>query len=652
MDYQHLSLHLVSPAQSHNILSLAPCNENFAITLSTHFELSLKIVLHRKSQITAILAKPTMIVFETIAQVSYLHGFVESICYEAGDQSANCHFVSPLFQLQQLEHIRAYYSKTVVDIIVDILQQADIQHYQFQIEKQYWKLPLIVQYQQRDDEFLMSLLAQFGLFYYFLHQEKQAILVITDKLDRQSRVKGTLKFQQSHQLNIPCDWIMNLHAKISCQPESVIVNDYNHHQPSEDLKGYSTNQTTIKGFGNYYRYGENYQTLAQGEFFAEIRRQAFDARRLIFFGKSADPHLREGDKILIVDHPYQNFNGQYFIIGIWHMADPQGECFSYYNQLCLLPASSAFRLLPPKLPKYFYFTGTITGDQFSSVTLDEYGYYRVTYDFIEQSIGDNHYQARLLQQAVGIHYPLRPGTPVILACINGDINRPVIIGVIPNDQVADVQLLKQNRLKNHVDQQCLFQDLGACQLIDISTFGRQQSMTLSKQRERAYFYLQNIRGDVHLSSAKSITFNCQENFCHKIGGKYAITIADDFSLMTHYQDIFIQADTAKVTCAKSSYFISQQKDIKIKAQACVTVDSCNDLIASTTRGDLSAHAVAGNMALNSATGLTVSSDQELVIKQGSSSIQITADGEIIFNSQRLDISAKQIISDSQIVSFR
>ena len=33
----------------------------------------------------------------------------------------------------------------------------------------------------------------------------------------------------------------------------------------------------------------------------------------------------------------------------------------------------------------------------------------------------------------GMHFPLRPGTEVLVAFVDGDLDRPVIVGAVPNE---------------------------------------------------------------------------------------------------------------------------------------------------------------------------------------------------------------------------
>ena len=49
----------------------------------------------------------------------------------------------------------------------------------------------------------------------------------------------------------------------------------------------------------------------------------------------------------------------------------------------------------------------------------------------------------------GMHFPLKPGTEVLLAFIDGDPDRPIIIGAVPNE-VTPSPVTSVNSQKNQI----------------------------------------------------------------------------------------------------------------------------------------------------------------------------------------------------------
>ena len=70
--------------------------------------------------------------------------------------------------------------------------------------------------------------------------------------------------------------------------------------------------------------------------------------------------------------------------------------------------------------------------------IDERGRYRIRILF---DTADSHGQAshpmRMAQAhsgpGYGVHFPLRPGAEVLLAFIDGDVDRPIVVGSVPNE---------------------------------------------------------------------------------------------------------------------------------------------------------------------------------------------------------------------------
>lgn len=78
-----------------------------------------------------------------------------------------------------------------------------------------------------------------------------------------------------------------------------------------------------------------------------------------------------------------------------------------------------------------------TGGQ-AYAPIDEHGRYRVRFLFDTTPAGTRPVSCpvRMLQNHVGenygTHFPLRAGAEVLVGFVNGDLDRPVIVGAVPN----------------------------------------------------------------------------------------------------------------------------------------------------------------------------------------------------------------------------
>ena len=70
--------------------------------------------------------------------------------------------------------------------------------------------------------------------------------------------------------------------------------------------------------------------------------------------------------------------------------------------------------------------------------LDDQGRYRLKslFDNADTKTGEASHPVRMLQHLAGanygIHFPLHAGTEVLITCLNGDPDRPIILGSVSN----------------------------------------------------------------------------------------------------------------------------------------------------------------------------------------------------------------------------
>ena len=234
-------------------------------------------------------------------------------------------------------------------------------------------------------------------------------------------------------------------------PEKVLLKDYNYRRPSLEITGTAT--VDQDGEGTVYFYHEHFRTGEEGNRLATIRAEGIICKGEEYLGESSVPSLVPGYTFTLADHYRKGFNQKYLIAEVVHEGDQtsllpvaataeshKGNAF-YGNTFVAIPAATQFR------PQVVTVKPTVSGIVAARVDaagsgqyaeLDDMGRYKVIIPFDLSGRRDGKASAwvRMAQSyagsGFGTHYPLHKGTEVLLTFVNGDPDRPVIVGAAPN----------------------------------------------------------------------------------------------------------------------------------------------------------------------------------------------------------------------------
>ncbi|MFH1488435.1 MAG: type VI secretion system tip protein VgrG, partial [Pseudomonadota bacterium] len=212
------------------------------------------------------------------------------------------------------------------------------------------------------------------------------------------------------------------------------------------------------GRGDVYMYGEHFRTPEEGNALAKIRAEELLCREKRFFGESTIPFLRPGYLFDLQDHYRSNFNQKYLTIEIEHEGSQTAYLLAgiqkglseveqqpyYRNSFVAMPAEVQFRPEQKTEKAHLYGTMSAKIDAAGSgkyAELDEQGRYKVIlpFDLSDRKDGKASAYLRMAQPYAGtdhgMHFPLHKGTEVLLTFIDGDPDRPIIQGAVPNPEM-------------------------------------------------------------------------------------------------------------------------------------------------------------------------------------------------------------------------
>ncbi len=357
---------------------------------------------------------------------------------------------------------RVFQKMSVPDIIEQVLGDAGLSdYYSLDLQGTYGEAEYIVQYRESDLDFISRLMEGAGIWYFFkelpvleeeIEDANREELVISDKAASFEYISGEseIVYRSQSGLNERVDSAEKesvdtvVYEKQIIQTE-VLVKSYNYRTPEVDL---SASKSISSGdVGKVYKYGGGFKDTDGSQKSAELASNRIASEQITVSGDSNCRGFRAGFRFTLKDHFRDDCNDSFMIRAVSHKgshisAEGGMGRFSYTNKFALLPSSKVENYRPPiktDIPKINgVITATIEASGSDYASLDETGRYKVRMPF-DVSDNDNYDASKYVRMSqpyagsnYGIHFPSHEGTEMVLACIDGDPNKPMGIGTIPN----------------------------------------------------------------------------------------------------------------------------------------------------------------------------------------------------------------------------
>jgi type VI secretion system secreted protein VgrG len=302
----------------------------------------------------------------------------------------------------------------------------------------------VVQYKESDLAFVSRLAEHLGISFYFLHGDDGEKIVFTDDASGFSPVEGaeSIPFRARGDR---CD-VFALTAVHRVVPSYYAVRDYNYRAPQVDVTG----EHELSAFpGGVIEFGAHAKTPEEAKAIAKVRAEERSSSQLVYAGKSGVPALAAGMRVTLTDHPdlgsvevlvTEVEHEATLVVGAKGASDAPG----YVNTFRAIPADRTYR--PPRTTPKPRIAGLVTGivdpgpagQSAKYAQLDDQGRYlvRFLFDTTPPDERPASRPVRMIQnhagENYGTHFPLKPGVEVVIAFIDGDPDRPLIVGAVPN----------------------------------------------------------------------------------------------------------------------------------------------------------------------------------------------------------------------------
>ncbi len=457
-----LRFHFTSTAVAEDTFLVISFTGEESLSQPFHFEIML---LSKKGSLDTamLLQEPAIFTISGEKGVTPINGVLAS-CSETQKLGQftvyKVSLVPKLWRLSQTRHNQIFLDKNVQQFLEAVLKDGGLEpdlDYVFKLQKTYPPRDYVCQYNESHLDFISRWTEHYGLYYYF-DQSKEGRLVITDTAIAHTSLPraDTLRYvtpsgmEDTHGEEVVSSFNL-LQAPV---PQQVGVRDWNYRTPNAPVQGMARVDAQGRGAINYYN--EHCRTDSESKELATIRSQEFLCRQQLFNGISGIPYLVSGFTFTLDNHFRSDFNQDYLLQRVHHRGSQKAYLISliqaseeqeneilYSNAFTAIPAGLQFR--PQRITPWPRFSGVMNATidaegsgQYAEV--DEQGRYKVILPFDRSGRKDGHASSWLRMAQPyggadhGLHFPLHKGTEVILACVDGNPDRPIVLGSVPNPE--------------------------------------------------------------------------------------------------------------------------------------------------------------------------------------------------------------------------
>ena len=479
--------------------------------------------------------------------------------------------VPRLWMSDQQHENQLFLDKSVPEIIEEIFKQAALssgKDYEFKLTGQYRSWEYICQYRETDFNFISRWMEREGIYYFFEQTDAGEKIIVTDKLTvHEDLSSDSVIYYSPPSALLPTEEeaIEEFICHQKRLPKKVILKDYNYRKPSLEMTGEAVVDPNSRGI--VYLYGEHFKTPEEGNALAKTRAEEILCREKLYFGQSTAPSIRSGFLFTLEDHYKQSCNQKYLVTEVEHEGRQTGFMVSgleemmgeeeaelvYRSRFTAIPADVQFR--PERQAEKPRFYGTMnaridaSGDgQYAEI--DEWGRYKVVlpFDMTGKGGGKASRWIRMAQPyagaGFGMHFPLHKGTEVLLTFIDGDPDRPIIAGSVPNPE-------NQSPVTGDNHTQCVIRTGGGNQIHTEDKAGK-QLIKMSCPTEESFIRIGAPNSEVppglHLNSNNQLTTDIGNHAVTRIGNNYITKIGgDEYRVITGNVQREFHSNSHKIT---------------------------------------------------------------------------------------------------------
>lgn len=376
-----------------------------------------------------------------------------------------------------------------------------------------------------------------------------------------------------------------------------------------------------------------------------LKFNAVEGEDKTFYGVSNVLSLHPHDVFALEDHPTTSFNREYRIEESEHIW--QDNDIAYEHRLKMKPVNAVPEKLTESVSNRVTYLTLALVQYDEALAINDQGKYHIQpFEMPNRSAADNSYAVPLSSPYAGndfgMHFPLLDQTEVLIARMEGHVDKPFIIGArygeAQHNPITDV-FPDHHVIKTSAKNALLMNDDKSMPSLIIETSQQEQCMSFSGEMNAASMSVHSQNGHITLEAGHDIAFRSEASLnmsvdgAVNIDGKSLELMATDNHLNIHAGDDFKMSALKKVN-------INIGKRLAITAENNIAINIKKNYRLS-CQGDCQLETVQGKMLLSShqSTGLL---SAQINVEAGLSAMSFQQDGIGILSAQLIELNADTI----------
>jgi type VI secretion system secreted protein VgrG len=415
-----------------------------------------------------VMLKPMGVVVEEAGSKRYFSGIVRRFSMMGADDDLllyRAEIVPWVWLLSLVQDCMIFQNLSVPDIVEKVFKDHGFTDFENRLLKTYPKREFCVQYRESCLDFVSRLLEDEGIFYFFEHTKNKHLLVLADNKSKIVACPGigTITMLGGTVGTEDRDTIESIHEEDQVTSGKAAYGDFNFEKPTSRLRV----EEAGADFGKieHYDYPGGYMDPDEGNRYLGLKLEELESTRRMAYGTGSARSFTAGHKFTLADHARREMNIDWTLVRVSHAgnngdygaAGGSGE-ESYSNSFVAMPHSVVFRPAErtPRPIMHGTQTAIVVGPAGEEIYSDKYGRVKVQFHWDRTGKQDDKSSMWIrvatpwAGKAWGAVAIPRIGHEVVVDFLEGDPDRPIIVGMVYNADYMPPYELPANQTQSGV----------------------------------------------------------------------------------------------------------------------------------------------------------------------------------------------------------